>query len=131
MEVRIRKAPSLLQLSEKLLKLVTLFHRHIFDDILKLGRCGIEFSPEYSPTPLLIVPLQRSSEIGDYILDYRYLSEDIRNLPRQPDDSTRRKFKFHENNFYDTVVCPWYRCTEQLAYYYVAEVGVFNSKREQ
>jgi len=128
MEVRIRKAPSMLQLDEKLLKLVSLFHRHIFDDILKLGRCGIEFSPEYSPTPLLIVPLRRSNDVqGDYVLDYRYLSEDIRNPPRQPDDSTRRKFKFHESNFYETVVCPWYRCTEQLAYYYVAEVREFGT----
>lgn len=39
-----------------------------------------------------------------------------------PPEEVRRNFRFDEAQFADAVVSPWYRCSEQTAYYYVAEI---------
>lgn len=63
--------------------------------------------------------------MNDYVLDYNNLSESIRDPPLVPTDEVRRNFRFNEFNFYDAVVMPWYRSSDQFTYYYVADVSAF------
>uniref|UniRef100_A0A915D972 Uncharacterized protein n=1 Tax=Ditylenchus dipsaci TaxID=166011 RepID=A0A915D972_9BILA len=89
---------------------------------------GVEFAPEHSPIPLLVVPLKRVRSIVDgccveeYQLDHKNLSLTIREPPTTPSDEVRQHFKFDEAKFYDAVVMPWYRPNLPNTYYYVAEI---------
>lgn len=42
------------------MKLIHEFHSHIFEDILRVAKNAVAFSPEHAPIPLLIVPLIKS-----------------------------------------------------------------------
>lgn len=123
MSVQIRRIHTTLKLSKELNEDIHNFHRHLFDDLLRLGRGGVEFAPEHSPFPLLIVPLQRKSDDINYDLDYECIKEVIQGVPKIPSNEVRKNFKFHVNNFLNTVVIPWYRAAEQTSYYYVGDVN--------
>uniref|UniRef100_A0A914HEZ6 Helicase ATP-binding domain-containing protein n=1 Tax=Globodera rostochiensis TaxID=31243 RepID=A0A914HEZ6_GLORO len=123
MLVKIRKANAPLLLTQELFQLVSLFHQHIFEDILRIARGGLAYSPEYSPIPLPIVPLKRVGPTDDdYELDRSHLRCDIRDHPTMPPEECRRNFSFDESRYADAVVMPWYRSEEQSAFYYVAEI---------
>ena len=95
MSVQIRRLKTAtLALTVELNEDIQKFHRHLFDELLRLGRGGVEFAPEHSPFPLLIVPLKRENELEDYVLDYACLKAVIRGVPQIPTDEVRRKFKF-------------------------------------
>ncbi|KAF7638234.1 hypothetical protein Mgra_00002206 [Meloidogyne graminicola] len=79
MLVQFRKAKKPVNLTFELFQLICLFHQHIFEDILRVARGGVVFSPGHSPMPLLIVPLKKVGTVDmDYEIDRDYLNWDIR-----------------------------------------------------
>jgi endoribonuclease Dicer len=108
------------------MELIYEFHSHIFEDILRVAKNAVAFSPENAYIPLLIVPLIKKLDsngcVFDAELDRSRLLPNIRQIEPIPSLEARQNYKFDEKRFKDAVVLPWYRVSDHPTYYYVAEI---------
>ncbi|VDM95207.1 unnamed protein product [Thelazia callipaeda] len=115
-------------MDDALLDLLKIFHNYVFETILRLVKGGLVFTPDKAPVNLLIIPLRRERNINgevDFKFDYDYVRNivsSIHKLPRIPNETERKNFKFDASKFQDAVVMPWYRDNEHPSFYYVAEI---------
>ena len=54
------------------MKLIHEFHSHLFEDILRVAKNAVAFSPEHAPIPLLVVPLIKSEFCLDYVMIFNF-----------------------------------------------------------
>ncbi|CAD5226751.1 unnamed protein product [Bursaphelenchus xylophilus] len=103
------------------------FHQHVFDDILRVVKSAVEFNPEESNIPLLVVPIikQRNTDgnVTDCILNVELLEKEFNKQLGKPSLEERQKMTFEKEKYEDAVVSPWYRVNEHPSYYYVARLA--------
>ncbi|KAI6224621.1 hypothetical protein M3Y95_00772100 [Aphelenchoides besseyi] len=125
-EITFTRAQTQLTIDEETMQNVYAFHTHLFEDILRVAKNAVEFSPNESLVPLLIVPLikkhDNEGKLVDCELDRSRLIPDIRRSQTIPTEEERKAYRFNEERIRDAVVTPWYRAAEDAPFYYVAEI---------
>ncbi|CAD5218774.1 unnamed protein product [Bursaphelenchus okinawaensis] len=107
------------------------FHQHIFDDILRVVKNAVDFSPECSAFPLLVAPIikqrDRLGYVVDCVINENLLSQEFTKAMVMPTLEERRSMTFEDEKYEDAVVTPWYRANEHPSYYYVARLARGNN----
>uniref|UniRef100_H2YYK2 ribonuclease III n=1 Tax=Ciona savignyi TaxID=51511 RepID=H2YYK2_CIOSA len=124
-----------IQLSPQQVKLVRIFHRYVFSDMLRVDRVPLSFQPEQSSSQLLVVVLNKaySSKCDSLDIDWSFMMrteskrrviEKIKSDPWYKHRMTEmnKVFVFNRELYEDGVVVAKYRSLTFYKSFYVAEL---------
>uniref|UniRef100_F6XSF3 ribonuclease III n=1 Tax=Ciona intestinalis TaxID=7719 RepID=F6XSF3_CIOIN len=120
------------QLSAQQIKLVRIFHRYVFSDMLRVDRVPLSFQPEKSTSQLLVVVLNKANS-SQLNIDWSFMmkTESKRRVIEKMKSDPWYKHKMNEQNkvfvfnrqlYEDGVVVAKYRSCDQPNRFYVAEL---------
>nr|XP_009860329.1 endoribonuclease Dicer [Ciona intestinalis] len=128
------------QLSAQQIKLVRIFHRYVFSDMLRVDRVPLSFQPEKSTSQLLVVVLNKvgtnkssTANSSQLNIDWSFMmkTESKRRVIEKMKSDPWYKHKMNEQNkvfvfnrqlYEDGVVVAKYRSCDQPNRFYVAEL---------
>lgn len=133
--VHLEPVHQMITFSQAHIEMFRSFHQYIFQDVIRIERPGgcVQFSPEKSPLPYLVVPLTCDNST-DWTVDWDFLVGSLADRTRceQANDSERRVRQFSEVSPYvfrksevnDAVVIASYRRHDSPNQnrFYVAEI---------